>query len=220
MRNTNIQANKIVEGMRAESAKILADEKQPMNIEARLAALMVELIGNGTAEVTRAARPTESASKLAKPVRLCQFKVSLDGIRPQIWRRLVVPRDIPLEMFHELLQITMGWTNSHLHKFVTAEGTSFRLVTDDGFDGLEEDEADEDGATLDMLIAATGDSFQYTYDFGDDWTHTVKLEKSLPFYAVPMAPICLDGANAVPPEDCGGVSGYRDLRKVLANPKH
>jgi len=158
---------------------------------------------------------------IAKPTpQLFLFKVSLDGVRPLIWRRIVVPCDIPLEMFHELLQIMMGWTNSHLHMFVAADGTSYRLVTDGDFVGLQDDEADEDGSTLDMLVSETVDRFQYIYDLGDNWIHTVKLERTLPFYTAPNAPICLGGANAVPPEDCGGVPGYRDLRKVLANPKH
>ena len=32
--------------------------------------------------------------------------------------------------------------------------------------------------------------------------------------------VCLDGANACPPEDCGGTSGYADLLEALANPAH
>jgi len=42
----------------------------------------------------------------------------------------------------------------------------------------------------------------------------------LPDLAVPDAPVCVGGARACPPEDCGGVHGYRDLRRILANPKH
>ena len=32
--------------------------------------------------------------------------------------------------------------------------------------------------------------------------------------------MCIDGANACPPEDCGGAGGYEDLRRVLADPSH
>jgi hypothetical protein len=32
--------------------------------------------------------------------------------------------------------------------------------------------------------------------------------------------LCLDGARACPPEDCGGPWGYENLQKILRNPKH
>jgi hypothetical protein len=32
--------------------------------------------------------------------------------------------------------------------------------------------------------------------------------------------VCLDGANACPPEDSGGAGGYEDLLQVLADPSH
>lgn len=32
--------------------------------------------------------------------------------------------------------------------------------------------------------------------------------------------VCLDGANASPPEDCGGLGGYEDLLRVVADPSH
>ena len=31
-------------------------------------------------------------------------------------------------------------------------------------------------------------------------------------------PVCLDGQQACPPEDCGGAPGYYDLLEVLRNP--
>ena len=154
----------------------------------------------------------------AKPVPLCQLRVSLDGIRPQIWRRIVVPHTISLVALHEVFQIALGWTNSHLHSFA-AYGIECRLVIDDP-DGLLEGEVDEDGATLDLMFHKSKEKFAYIYDYGDSWEHTVVIERTLPFYAAPMAPICLDGANAMPPEDCGGVGCYRELRKILKNPKH
>ena len=32
--------------------------------------------------------------------------------------------------------------------------------------------------------------------------------------------VCLDGANACPPEDSGGPGGYEDLLRVLGDPSH
>lgn len=50
-----------------------------------------------------------------------QLKVTLDCIKPRIWRRLVVPSDIMLDKLHEVLQVAMGWTNSHLHQFIVGK---------------------------------------------------------------------------------------------------
>lgn len=33
-------------------------------------------------------------------------------------------------------------------------------------------------------------------------------------------PLCVAGSGACPPEDCGGVWGYANLKEVLAHPSH
>ena len=33
-------------------------------------------------------------------------------------------------------------------------------------------------------------------------------------------PMCVGGANATPPDDCGGTGGYEDLVAVMADPSH
>ena len=64
-------------------------------------------------------------------------------------------------------------------------------------------------------------SFLYEYDFGDGWSHKVKLEKVLD-EAEPDEhyPRCVDGENACPPEDVGGVWGYADLLEAINDPDH
>ncbi|MEK6816457.1 MAG: plasmid pRiA4b ORF-3 family protein, partial [Nanoarchaeota archaeon] len=46
-----------------------------------------------------------------------QFKVSLEGITPEIWRRFVVKDDITFHQLHEAIQAVMGWDNYHLYQF-------------------------------------------------------------------------------------------------------
>jgi len=69
------------------------------------------------------------------------------------------------------------------------------------------------------VLHEEGMSFSYIYDFGDDWTHTLTVEKILPLegYAEPK---CLDGERACPPEDCGSVQGYYELMKIRADKNH
>ena len=45
------------------------------------------------------------------------LKIRLLEIEPEIWRRFVVPASISLDRLHDVIQIVMGWTDSHLHEF-------------------------------------------------------------------------------------------------------
>ncbi len=52
-----------------------------------------------------------------------QLKLSLRGVsKPAVWRRLLVPTDIRLDRLHDVIQTSMGWTDTHRHVFSTAAG--------------------------------------------------------------------------------------------------
>ncbi len=51
-----------------------------------------------------------------------QLHVTLLHIDPPIWRRLRVPGELSLAELHRVLQISMGWTESHLHQFELGNG--------------------------------------------------------------------------------------------------
>ncbi len=65
-----------------------------------------------------------------------------------------------------------------------------------------------------------GSALKWDYDFGDSWQHDVVVEAIDEPKETTRYPICVDGACACPPEDCGGTTGYKDLVKILANPRH
>jgi hypothetical protein len=147
-----------------------------------------------------------------------QLKIVLEDVRPQIMRRVLVPADIPLNALHEVLQVAMGWTDSHLHSFAFGE-REFTAHYEEG--DLEElDMEDERGVPLSGLITAPKATFTYQYDFGDNWQHIVTLEKVLPPDPNSEYPVCLAGKRACPPDDCGGTWGYAGLLKVLRDPTH
>lgn len=148
-----------------------------------------------------------------------QLKVVLLGVEPPIWRRLQVPGNASLGWLHAVLQTAMGWTNSHLHHFLTRDArySDPRHNEDSGFG--DSSDQDEGKATLLEIAPKAGAHFGYEYDFGDSWEHKISVEKILPS-AAGTAAICLEGARACPPEDCGGFWGYADLLKILKNPKH
>ena len=160
-----------------------------------------------------------SAAKASAPI--YHLKVVLNGTKPPIWRRLQVPGNANLGWLHAVLQVAMGWTNSHLHQFRVGELLYSDLRHNSPeFEG-EPEILDENKATLQQVAPQQKDVLGYEYDFGDSWEHRITVEKILPpDPAAAMTARCLDGARACPPEDCGGVWGYDNLLKIIKNPKH
>jgi hypothetical protein len=146
-----------------------------------------------------------------------QLKVTLDGIEPPIWRRLLVPGDINLVKLHEVLQVAMGWTNSHLHQFIV--GDTYYVIPDEDFEGSSESK-DERRYTLAQLAKRKGANVVYEYDFGDGWEHLIAVEEVRAADAKTVQAQCLDGARACPPEDVGSIPGYDHFLKAIKNPKH
>lgn len=139
------------------------------------------------------------------------FRVRLDlrGTKPPVWRRLELAGDLTLPRLHDVIQVSMGWTDSHLHRFRT--GSDYRsayFVTEYDLEEGEEGVLEGD-IRLDQLVAVKGDQLWYEYDFGDGWDHVLTVEKVLD--QPPMHVSCIGGRGACPPEDCGGVGGYEDL---------
>jgi hypothetical protein len=143
-----------------------------------------------------------------------QIKVSLLGAsKPPIWRRLLVPASMRLNRLHDVIQAAMGWEDYHLHAFRAGN-------VDYGPPDPELGHRDERRTALSDVIGEPGDRMQYVYDFGDHWRHDVVIEKVLTAEPGTRYPVCLTGKGRCPPEDCGGVWGYSDLRETLAQPDH
>ncbi len=144
-----------------------------------------------------------------------QIKITLMGSKPPIWRTVLVPCDIKLGALHGVIQMAMGWTESHLHQFIANK--KFYGVPDEDFELETEDETKY---KLSQLLTKEKDSLIYEYDFGDSWEHKILLEKILPFDTEIALPVCLKGKRACPPEDCGGIWGYEELLNTISDPKH
>ena len=142
-----------------------------------------------------------------------QLKVTLNGIRPPVWRRLLVPGSLSLTHLHDVLQVAMGWTDSHLHQFV-AKGVVYALPEPD----FGTEARNEARVRIDEVLRDKKDAMVYEYDFGDGWEHSIVLEKLLPTET--GAPSCIAGARACPPEDCGCICGYKNLLEITRDPKH
>jgi Plasmid pRiA4b ORF-3-like protein/LexA DNA binding domain len=178
------------------------------------------IIQHRQTERLKAKKQKQLAARLAPgetPTVYC-FKISLMEFKPAIWRRIET-LDVTLAELHDLIQTAMGWTNSHLHAFQIAgqEYVDSSSLEDD-FGAI-----DYDGIWIGDLVREHGSKlkFQYDYDFGDGWKHTVALEKMQPLAgAVSDLPRCLAGAHECPPEDVGGVWGFADYLQAINDPSH
>jgi len=150
------------------------------------------------------------------PDRIYQLKITLKNVRPPIWRRILVSGKTALPELHFIIQAVMGWHNCHLHSFEDGEVSYGERDTDFGLDELE----DERRVKLQSIALAVGSKFEYLYDFGDGWQHTVLVEKVLTAAPGGVYPVCITGKRACPPEDCGGAWGYVDFLEAISNPEH
>jgi len=147
-----------------------------------------------------------------------RLKVTLKGSKPPIWRRLEVPGNITLAQLHLILQVAMGWTNSHLHSFRI--GKAYYQEPDPNPLFREAEEKNENKFKLKQVVTREKMKFIYEYDFGDSWEHEILVEKILPMTEEKRHPACLKGARACPPEDVGGIWGYYDFLAIIDDPKH
>jgi hypothetical protein len=156
-----------------------------------------------------------ASGRVTAKTRIYQLKIQLRGVRPPVWRRVLFPGEMNLAELHEVVQTTMGWTNSHLHEF-EVEGARYGLPDPEW--GLDE-VVDEWRVKL-FRVAQEGTRLRYAYDFGDGWVHDVKVEKVLGWQLGTRYPCCIAGRRACPPEDVGGPSGYQDFLLAVSDPGH
>lgn len=172
----------------------------------------------GEAKLSKTRTPKPKAKSAVNTV--YQFKITLVGSNPPIWRRIQV-EDCTLNELHEHIQTAMGWTNSHLHQFEIFEKRyGDPKLLDDGFDDFKCIDSTRTKISDITPNAGKRFSFTYEYDFGDGWEHEILFEGSPNKEPGKKYPLCLEGARACPPEDVGGIYGFYDFLKALADPKH
>jgi hypothetical protein len=148
---------------------------------------------------------------------LYQLKLTLRDIHPPIWRRIQVWDDTTLAQLHRILQIAVGWENYHLHEFHIGR----RVYGEPDPDGVDERPIiDDRRQQLRQVLPQVGTSFEYVYDFGDNWRHELLLEAVVLPELEQRYPLCLAGERSGPPEDVGGSFGYANYLDAIADPNH
>ena len=137
-----------------------------------------------------------------------QLRVWLREISPAIWRRLLVRSDSTIADLHYALQIAMGWTDFHLHRFII-HGKRYGIPRIYGISFAD----DPKQVRLCDFRLREKERFLYEYDFRDLWQHEIRVEKKLPIDPKKRYPVCTGGARSTPPEDCGGPWAFMELRQ-------
>lgn len=141
------------------------------------------------------------------------LRITLVGSSPRVWRELAVPSTIKLTSLAYVIILAMGWEESHLSMFKKWK-KEYHVYMDgaDMYDYPIEDASDY--ALCDLLAAR--EEMTFIYDFGDTWRHTVKVLDCLEYDKDEKQYIrLLDGKNACPPNDVGGINGYKEMLRIL-----
>ncbi|MFK7971786.1 MAG: plasmid pRiA4b ORF-3 family protein [Bacteroidia bacterium] len=149
-----------------------------------------------------------------------QLHFSLKNTKPLVWRRVQMPAEDAT--FGDLAAVcigAMGWDNSHLHEFFDLDDPDVKRI---GMILEEEDEdylEDEDELLLSERFNLEGQVIGMDYDLGDSWEHHITLEAILDEESI-AAPQIMNGANACPPDDIGGIPGYYTMVEALKDRNH
>jgi hypothetical protein len=150
---------------------------------------------------------------------LVRLKIVLEDTEPTIWRQVEVPAEMTLKDLHSVIQAAMGWENAHLFQFHVGRET----IAGPGMGGGSQYGARPVSAGRVQLgdLAARGiKRFSYVYDMGDNWEHTIRIEKLLSADPAATYPRLIAGALRCPPEDCGGIPGFYAFLDAASDPKH
>jgi hypothetical protein len=140
-------------------------------------------------------------------LKILQLKISLDHTR--VNREVLVRKDITYHELHRVIQRVFGWEDYHLYEF-NVEGDQIGDLENDEFGSIAYE-------AMTTPIFSDKKKFSYEYDFGDGWEHTIRIVKELEADPAVDYPVCIGGKRACPPEDCGGIYGYREILKTVSS---
>lgn len=148
-----------------------------------------------------------------------QIKVSIQGAKPPVWRRISIPASCTFKQLHESIQILFCWMDCHLY--------NFRIPSID-VTIIDTECVDIDplvsSMILDVKTITLDDYFKeglrltYTYDVGDDWKHSILVEKEID--QEKDHPILLKWKGENFAEDAGNVEGYDEICKIASTSDH
>lgn len=167
--------------------------------------------------------PIESPTRLFIPsqyVSRYHLRIKLVDAPVQIWREVVVPSNITMELLASVVIYAMDWENSHLHHFRqkdTLYVSEYEMEDNDSISISRLRRVNANDVSLADVLKRKGEHIEFEYDFGDSWIHDIWVKEIRDYmpHEEPQVEL-IKGHGACPPEDCGGVYGYADLLGLRA----
>lgn len=150
------------------------------------------------------------------------IRIKLNNAPVNIWRELVVPSNITLEMLAYVLIEAMGWAHEHLYHYIAKNNVCYlnsrelKERNNSFFAFLSRVEyKNSEKTTLENVLQPRGGRIKFEYDYGDSWTHDLWVKETRDYDKDEKPVIKLLKAHGMcPPEDCGGVWGYAELLEL------
>ena len=130
-------------------------------------------------------------------------RICLDGSDPEIWRRVLIPAEVPQTELSYIVQAAMGWRGTDQFQFLPPQGRELPTSGD---------------PRLRDLLPDVGDDCGYEFDRGATWYHHLTLEEIGQAEGRRHYPVCTGGQRACPPEDVGSLREYEDMIKKMQDP--
>ena len=160
------------------------------------------------------------------------LKVEMVGLEPPVWRRVILPAGATFQRLHAIIQDMTNFQSEyldmavHFHEFRLPEENLLITNEPEVYEAFKKRKKGANGHTVRKPQSIKIDEYlekygrlSYTYDFGDDWQFDIRLEEIVEDYHFGY-PTLLDGAGDAPPEDVGGVEGFKHLLQVLSDESH
>ena len=148
--------------------------------------------------------------------RIARLKIELDDWQPAIWRRVEVPLTTTLKGLHDVIQAAMPFQDYHLFEF-RAEDRRYAIPNAEW--DFEKTWSAKTTRLATLVERGIGE-LAYTYDFGDDWRHTITVESVDEADPAVEYPRFIEGQHRAPPEDVGGLPGFELFLEAIADPNH
>lgn len=160
---------------------------------------------------------TNGTDTMTSSDRIARLRIQLDDIEPAIWRRVEVPLSLHLKGLHDVIQAVMLFEDSHLFEFRV--GDRRYAVPDPEWD-RERRTYSARNLRIGALVAKGITTFSYTYDFGDNWRHSITIEAVGGADPAAEYPRFIEGERRAPPDDVGGTMGFETFLEAMADPRH
>ncbi|MEX3967774.1 plasmid pRiA4b ORF-3 family protein [Paraburkholderia sp. EG286B] len=137
------------------------------------------------------------------------MRISLRGVSPPVWRRVLIPEQITIAQLHQVMQLAMGWNDEHLHRFII-RGWRYGGHRDGAFQFFD----GPDTLSLSVFDLHDHERFAYLYDFTSWWLHDARVERRTCNQRSGPLPCCIAGSGRCPQEDSGGPERYMNALEV------